>query len=133
MDVLEIQAIAKLRATPSEGRAGPPDPGRHTVPVLCNGSMELRWFKPDGPDPQTPHDRDEMYFIVSGHGLFMRARDVMPIGDDVSLPVAGEERARFKAGDVLFVPAGTEHRFEEMSEDFGCWIVFYGPEGGEHT
>jgi len=74
-----------------------------------------------------------MYFIVSGHGLFMRARDVMPIGDDVSLPVAGEERARFKAGDVLFVPAGTEHRFEEMSEDFGCWIVFYGPEGGEHT
>ena len=29
------------------------------------------------------------------------------------------------------MPAGTEHRFEDMSQDFGTWMVFYGPEGGE--
>jgi hypothetical protein len=29
------------------------------------------------------------------------------------------------------VPAGVEHRFEEFSGDFGTWVIFYGPEGGE--
>jgi hypothetical protein len=24
-----------------------------------------------------------------------------------------------------------EHRFEEMSADFGTWVMFYGPVGGE--
>ena len=61
----------------------------------------------------------------------MRAQESMPIGDDVSLPVLGEERVIFTAGDVLFVPAGTVHRFEQTSPDFSTWIVFYGPEGGE--
>jgi len=93
--------------------------------------MEVRWFKPDGPDPQTPHDRDELYFIVSGTGILMRAVESMPIGDDTSLPILGEERVTFTAGDVLFVPSGTEHRFEQTSPDFTTWIVFYGPEGGE--
>jgi hypothetical protein len=23
------------------------------------------------------------------------------------------------------------HRFEEMSDDFGTWVMFYGPVGGE--
>ncbi len=132
MDGTDLPAMPKLRATPAEGRAALPDPGRHTAPVLAHGSMELRWFKPNGPDPQTPHDRDELYFIASGTGVFMRAVETMPMGDDVSLPVLGEERVTFTAGDVLFVPAGTEHRFEQTSPDFSTWIVFYGPEGGEH-
>jgi quercetin dioxygenase-like cupin family protein len=34
-------------------------------------------------------------------------------------------------GDALFVPAGTVHRFEAMSAEFGAWMIFYGPEGGE--
>jgi hypothetical protein len=24
-----------------------------------------------------------------------------------------------------------EHRFEDFTEDFATWVVFYGPEGGE--
>ena len=40
-------------------------------------------------------------------------------------------RVAVKPGDALFVPAGTEHRFEAMSLDFGAWMIFYGPEGGE--
>ena len=131
MDGQDLPALPKLRATPTEGRSAIPDPGRHTAPVLCHGSMEVRWFKPDGPDPQTPHDRDALYFIVSGTGILMRAVESMPIGDDTSLPILGEERVTFTAGDVLFVPSGTEHRFEQTSPDFTTWIVFYGPEGGE--
>jgi mannose-6-phosphate isomerase-like protein (cupin superfamily) len=38
---------------------------------------------------------------------------------------------RFGPGDALFVPAGMKHRFENFSDDFATWIMFYGPEGGE--
>ena len=34
-------------------------------------------------------------------------------------------------GDFLFAPAGVAHRFEDFSEDFAVWVLFYGPEGGE--
>ncbi len=32
---------------------------------------------------------------------------------------------------MLFVAAGAEHRFEDFTQDFAAWVVFYGPEGGE--
>ena len=38
---------------------------------------------------------------------------------------------RFGPGDLLFVPAGVVHRFEEFTDDLAVWVVFYGPEGGE--
>ena len=43
----------------------------------------------------------------------------------------GEAVHRFGPGDVLFVPAGVVHRFEEFSDDLVVWVFFYGPEGGE--
>jgi mannose-6-phosphate isomerase-like protein (cupin superfamily) len=43
---------------------------------------------------------------------------------------AGERRP-FKPHDVIFVPAGMEHRFEGFSDDFQTWVVFWGPTGGE--
>lgn len=121
----------KLRTTPTEARRAPTDPGRATALLMAHGTMELRWFAPGAHDPQTPHDRDELYIVVSGTGAFMRAQDSQPMGDDISLPLGGVDRVSFGPGDAIFVPAGTEHRFEELSDDFGCWIVFYGPEGGE--
>jgi mannose-6-phosphate isomerase-like protein (cupin superfamily) len=45
--------------------------------------------------------------------------------------VNGEERYPFGAGDVLFVPAGMPHRFEDFSDDLAVWVIFYGPKGGE--
>ena len=36
-----------------------------------------------------------------------------------------------ETGEALFVPAGVEHRFEDFTDDFAAWVVFYGPEGGE--
>ena len=131
MDGQDVPPMPKLLATPGEARVVPTDPGRATSLLLAHGTMELRWFSPKDHDPQTPHDRDELYMIVSGTGTFMRAQDSHPLGDDLSLPLLGEDRVPFGPGDVIFVPAGTEHRFEEFSDDFACWIVFYGPEGGE--
>jgi quercetin dioxygenase-like cupin family protein len=45
--------------------------------------------------------------------------------------VSEDQRIRYVAGDALFVAAGRPHRFENFSDDFVVWVVFYGPEGGE--
>ena len=90
-------------------------PDRSSGPVLRHGSLSVELYAPRGTDSQTPHTRDEVYLVMRGAGWF----------------VNGGERHPFGPGDVLFVPAGTEHRFEEFTEDFATWVVFYGPEGGE--
>ena len=99
----------------SEARAAPHQPGRRSALLLEHGSLELRYYAPRGADPQTPHTRDELYVVASGRGWF----------------VHGGERVPFEPGDALFVAAGVEHRFEDFTEDFGTWVIFYGPEGGE--
>ncbi len=83
--------------------------------VFAHGTLLLKLFAPRGHDPQPPHTRDELYFVARGSGWF----------------VNGDQRHPFEAGDVLFVPAGVVHRFDEFSADLMVWVVFYGPEGGE--
>jgi len=89
--------------------------GRRSVEVLRHASLEVRYYAPNGADTQAPHDRDEVYIVASGRGFFVR----------------GTERVSFEPGDMLFVPAKMEHRFEDFSADFATWVVFYGPSGGE--
>ena len=74
-------------------------------------NFDVSLYKPDKTDPQTPHARDELYVIASGSGKFC---------------CAGETDA-FGTGDVLFVAAGVEHRFENFSADFSAWVIFFGP------
>ncbi|HEY1014315.1 MAG TPA: cupin domain-containing protein [Herpetosiphonaceae bacterium] len=83
--------------------------------LLKRGSMSVEFYAPQGRDDQQPHAQDELYVVVAGRGEF----------------VNGGERSPFGPGDVLFVPAGVEHRFENFSEDFQTWVIFYGPPGGE--
>jgi mannose-6-phosphate isomerase-like protein (cupin superfamily) len=104
-----------VRCPLSEARTAPSQPGRRSALLLTHGSLELRYYAPRGTDPQTPHTRDELYVVASGRGWFVR----------------DGERVPFEPGDALFVAAGVEHRFEDFSDDFGTWVVFYGPEGGE--
>ena len=93
------------------------EPGRRSALLIAHGSMQLRYYAPTGTDPQTPHDQDEIYIVAKGRGWFSR----------------GAERVAFEPGDALFVAAGVEHRFEDFSSDFGTWVVFYGPKGGERS
>jgi len=107
---------APHRFTPGEGAALLPGPqGQRYAEVFAHGTLVVEYYAPRGRDPQAPHTRDELYVVLAGEGWF----------------VNGAERHRFAAGDVLFVPAGVVHRFEEFSDDFATWVVFYGPEGGE--
>lgn len=96
-----------------EAVAGSED-GRYGV-LKRRGTLEIGYYAPGDSDPQEPHEQDEVYVVASGRGTFL---------------CAGERRP-FETGEVLFVPAGIEHRFEDMSEDFGAWVIFYGPPGGE--
>ena len=83
--------------------------------LLEHGSLELGYYKPHRVDPQDPHDRDEVYIVKSGSGIF----------------AIEDERQTFGPGDAMFVPAFVVHRFEEFTDDFAAWVIFYGPTGGE--
>jgi mannose-6-phosphate isomerase-like protein (cupin superfamily) len=89
--------------------------GERFVELFRHGTLSVELYAPRDHDPQTPHTRDEVYVVVEGTGQFRN----------------GPERHRFAPGDLLFVPAGVEHRFEEFSNDLAVWVIFYGPEGGE--
>jgi mannose-6-phosphate isomerase-like protein (cupin superfamily) len=80
-----------------------------------HGSLLVEIYKPDKVDEQQPHERDEIYVVITGSGKFMLEN----------------ETVSFAPGDFLFVPAGKEHRFIDFSEDFSTWVFFYGPKGGE--
>ena len=84
------------------------------------GTLKLFFYEPRGIDEQPPHDQDEVYVVVSGSGTFA-------VGDSE----ATLERRPFGPGDAIFVPAGMVHRFEDFTDDFGTWVMMYGPEGGE--
>ena len=101
--------------TVTDAASEPLGANQATAPLFGHGSMSLRYYAPRGTDPQPPHDQDEVYVVASGRGWFRR----------------GYERVPFGPGDVLFVAAGETHRFEDFSDDFGTWVLFYGPEGGE--
>jgi mannose-6-phosphate isomerase-like protein (cupin superfamily) len=96
-------------------RGIPGPPGAHAASLLQRGTLHVKLSLPVPPNVQTPHEQDEIYVIVRGRGILLH----------------DGRRDPFEAGDLLFVAAGTEHRFEDFSEDLAVWVVFYGPPGGE--
>lgn len=85
------------------------------IVLMQHGTMSVEYFAPKKSDTQSPHQQDELYVIARGHGFLNR----------------NGERLDCKAGDILFVPAGMEHRFENLTDDFSSWVIFYGTKGGE--
>jgi mannose-6-phosphate isomerase-like protein (cupin superfamily) len=96
-------------------RSIPGPEGEPWAEVFHHGSLAVEVFSPKGRDTQQPHSRDEVYVVASGSGTF----------------VHGDHRDPVHAGHFLFAAAGVEHRFEDFSDDFVVWVLFYGPEGGE--
>ena len=107
-DLTPVAALATLAKSRAAG-------GKPFIELFKHGSLVVEAYRPEKVDLQTPHTRDEIYVVISGSGSFRN----------------GAVRHRFEPGQVLFVPAGVEHRFEDFSPDFATWVFFYGPEGGE--
>ncbi len=76
-----------------------------SVPDLSVGTYSI---PAGGVDDQTPHTEDEIYVVTAG-----RARIV-----------TGDGTGDVGPGDVIFVPAGEEHRFVDVSEDLSLLVVF---------
>ena len=93
--------------------------GTPFVSGMAHGSMRAELFAPHssrlGQDIQQPHTQDELYVVQGGSSVFWLRN----------------ERLQVQTGDLVFVPAGTPHRFENFSPDFVTWVVFYGPDGGK--
>jgi len=92
--------------------------GEHAVTAFHRGSLDVALSIPPSPIQQTPHAQDEIYLVVRGRAVLMRHDG---------------ERETCEAGDLVFVAAGTEHQFEDLSDGFAVWRVFYGPDGGERV
>jgi mannose-6-phosphate isomerase-like protein (cupin superfamily) len=86
--------------------------GRRSAEAFRDGDIEIRLYAPKGHDAQTPHDRDELYIVAAGNGHFRVEDRVTPC----------------RTGDLLFAAAHATHRFEDFSDDFAAWVVFYGPQ-----
>ena len=84
--------------------------GETYVKLFAERALDVALYKPDRVDPQTPHLRDEIYVIATGSGRFVQA----------------DEARAFAPGDLLFVPKGSPHRFEDFSDDFSTWVIFFG-------
>jgi len=85
------------------------------IELFSHGTLSVEIYKPVEKDLQQPHEKDEVYIVISGEGEFIN----------------GDKKMHFKTGDFLFVPAGAAHRFINFSTDFATWVIFYGPKGGE--
>lgn len=110
------QFDAHRKATIAEALEKLPTPeGKWFTTLFQHGSLLVEVYAPSGNDPQQPHSRDEAYLVIRGTGEF----------------VISGERLTFAPGDFLFAAAGEAHRFENFTDDFVTWVIFYGPEGGE--
>ena len=113
-ETLKASLPALLARLPGSATAIWPE-GEPFVEALRHGSMLVEIFAPRGTDRQSPHAQDELYIVAEGRARFEHEGKITEAA----------------AGDVLFVAAGEDHRFHDMSDDFVTWVIFWGPKGGE--
>jgi mannose-6-phosphate isomerase-like protein (cupin superfamily) len=63
-----------------------------------------------GTDPQSAHNEDELYYVVSGRGRMK----------------VGSQHDTVMQGSVIFVPARLEHQFYDITEELTV-LVFFAP------
>jgi len=85
--------------------------GSNLSHLIKLGDISVDIYKPIGEDRQRPHDKDEIYMVISGKGTLN----------------CDKKLTECSTGDILYVPAFREHRFENFSSDFCTWAVFANP------
>lgn len=94
----------------AQALALPRTPGR-SAEVFVDGDLEIRFAAKPSKGPQVPHLKDEFYFVASGRARYRIEDRVYDVG----------------VGDVCFAAAHAPHGFEDNSDDFSVWVMFYGP------
>ncbi len=75
-------------------------------------SMGLYKLPAGGVDPQSPHEEDEVYYVVNGR----------------SQVTVGDETRAVKTGDTIFVAKHVPHKFHNITEDLTLLVFFAPPE-----
>ena len=99
------ELLAKLPLPADENRKD----GVPFIPVFVQSGFVLEFFAPRNKDYQTPHEKDEFYIIVSGSADLMKENETIAC----------------KSGDAVSVAAGEKHHFENISDDFATWVIFF--------
>jgi mannose-6-phosphate isomerase-like protein (cupin superfamily) len=87
--------------------------GKPYLQFINEGTMSLGLYvlAAGSADTQSPHEEDEIYYVVSGRG---------------SILVGGEQRP-VRPGSIVFVAKEVEHRFVDIEEELSI-LVFFAPE-----
>ena len=98
------------------GRFGAPGGDAHYVEHLRSADLSVGTYSiPVGAvDGQSPHAEDEIYVVTAGRATFVDADGTVEVS----------------AGDVIYVAAGAEHRFTDVTEDLALAVIFAPPESG---
>ena len=98
------------RYTPATGGAL-----NHWAEHLASADLSVGTYSipAGGLDDQEPHREDEIYVVQAGAATL----------------VTGSGTAQVRAGSVIFVPAGEQHRFTDVREDLALLVIFAPPYG----
>ena len=89
------------------------------VPALSAGLYVL----PAGSgDPQKPHHEDELYYVVRGHARMRVASQEQAVAGHA--PEEPSQDQAVSEGSVIFVAAGVEHRFYDITEELVVLVLF---------
>ncbi|HET9680619.1 MAG TPA: cupin domain-containing protein [Candidatus Limnocylindrales bacterium] len=104
MEIFEVDGIDAMRAAA----------GKMYLEFLRRDSMSagLYVLRAREADPQTPHNQDELYYVISGHGRIRVEDEDRPVDP----------------GSVVFVAAHADHRFHSITADLTILVVFAPPE-----
>ena len=94
----------------NEVRAALTSSGKHWEEILNNQTLEFGVYAlpKGGVDRQTPHRYDEIYYITKGRATL----------------IADGDRRPSKAGDIIFVKRGIDHRFVDIEENLEVLVFF---------
>ena len=89
--------------------------GNHWIEHLRVADLSVGTYSvpSGGVDDQVPHTEDEIYVVTAGRAVLQ----------------AGPDRAAVGPGSVIYVAAGEEHRFTDVSEDLAAVVLFAPAEG----
>jgi mannose-6-phosphate isomerase-like protein (cupin superfamily) len=102
MQVFELENLISSRAASAQ-----PYLEFLRIPDLSMGLYEL---PAGGTDAQSPHQQDEVYYVVSGTARIK----------------VGDEDRPVKPGSLIYVPKNIEHRFHSIEVDL-ILLVFFAP------
>ena len=77
-----------------------------------NLAAGILFLRPGEEDTQTPHDSDEIYYVISGNGFLKINKKKYPVSE----------------GKVFFVAKNTEHYFFGNTKDLTVLYFFGGPD-----